>query len=110
MDDRPLDPQTTADDPASAPSDALPRRDGGPTDAAPPADGRHFGAELGLSERESQVVALAAEGASNPEIARTLYVGTETVKSHLRSAFAKLGVRNRVEAAVLFHRAAARRD
>jgi DNA-binding NarL/FixJ family response regulator len=57
------------------------------------------GKEEGLSERESQVLVLCAEGLSNREIANALYVGTETVKSHLRNVFAKLGVHNRVEVA-----------
>jgi DNA-binding CsgD family transcriptional regulator len=41
------------------------------------------------------------QGASNEEIARTLYIGTETVKTHVKHAFAKLGVRSRSEAALL---------
>jgi DNA-binding NarL/FixJ family response regulator len=52
----------------------------------------------GLTERESEVVVLAAEGLSNREIAAALYLSAETVKGYLRQAFAKLGVRNRVEA------------
>lgn len=56
------------------------------------------GRDLGLSERESQVLVLCAEGMSNQEVADTLYVGIETVRTHLRSVFSKLGVRNRVAA------------
>ena len=56
------------------------------------------GKEDGLTERESQVVVLAAEGLSNREIAAALYLSSETVKGYLRQAFAKLGLRNRVEA------------
>jgi DNA-binding NarL/FixJ family response regulator len=52
----------------------------------------------GLTERESQVLVLAAEGLSNREIAAALYLSAETVKAHLRQIFRKLGVRNRVEA------------
>jgi DNA-binding NarL/FixJ family response regulator len=54
--------------------------------------------DAGLSERESQVLVLAAEGLSNREIAAALYLSAETVKAHLRQIFRKLGVRNRVEA------------
>ena len=55
------------------------------------------GRDDGLTERESQVVVLAAEGLSNREIAAALYLSAETVKGYLRQAFAKLGLRNRVE-------------
>jgi DNA-binding NarL/FixJ family response regulator len=56
------------------------------------------GKGLGLSARESEVLTLLAGGMTNPEIAQTLFVGLETVKSHVRSVYAKLGIRNRVEA------------
>ncbi len=52
----------------------------------------------GLSERESQVLILASEGLTNAEIGTALYVGGETVKTHLSRAFSKLGVRNRAGA------------
>lgn len=65
------------------------------------------GKEDGLSERESQVLVLCAEGLTNPEIAASLYVGLETVKSHLRSVYSKLGIRNRVAAAAYAQRSGA---
>ena len=52
-----------------------------------------------LSERESQVLVLVAEGLTNAEIGARLYLGAETVKTYLRQACAKLGLRNRVQAA-----------
>lgn len=54
-----------------------------------------------LSFRERQVLRLAVEGLTNDAIARQLYVSRSTVKSHLTSAFAKLSVRSRSEAAVI---------
>ena len=57
------------------------------------------GKDEGLSERESQVLALVAEGLTNAEIGARLYLGAETVKTYLRQACSKLGFRNRVQAA-----------
>ncbi|MGZ8740899.1 MAG: LuxR C-terminal-related transcriptional regulator [Gaiellaceae bacterium] len=54
-----------------------------------------------LSTREKQTLAMVVIGFSNAEIARQLFVTEATVKSHLSSAFAKLGVRSRTEATAL---------
>jgi DNA-binding NarL/FixJ family response regulator len=54
-----------------------------------------------LSHREKQVLALAARGLQNGEIAEQLFLTTSTVKTHLSSAFSKLGVASRSEAAAL---------
>lgn len=54
-----------------------------------------------LSIREKQVIGLVAMGLMNVEIARRLFLAESTVKSHLSSAFAKLGVRSRHEAVEL---------
>ena len=51
-----------------------------------------------LSPREHEVLVLVAEGRSNPEIARALYIGEATVKTHLLHAFEKLGVNDRTRA------------
>ena len=52
-----------------------------------------------LSARECEVLALIVSGYSNPEIAEELGIARNTVKNHLRSILAKLGVRNRAQAA-----------
>src|SRR5439155_14188193 len=51
-----------------------------------------------LTVRERQVLAMIVLGCPNSEIARRLFVAETTVKSHLSTAFAKLGVRSRSEA------------
>ena len=53
-----------------------------------------------LSEREHQVLELMIEGRDNAEIARALYISQNTVKHHVASILAKLGVDNRVQAVV----------
>ncbi|MCU1497138.1 MAG: Helix-turn-helix transcriptional regulator [Acidimicrobiales bacterium] len=62
------------------------------------------GRDLGLSERESEVVALAALGRRNADIAEALFVSVDTVKTHLARSFRKLGVHNRTELSALIHR------
>ncbi|HEY1017257.1 MAG TPA: helix-turn-helix transcriptional regulator, partial [Herpetosiphonaceae bacterium] len=51
-----------------------------------------------LSQREQEVLALIANGASNREIALKLFVSEATVKTHLLHLYAKLGVRDRAGA------------
>ncbi|MBO9589476.1 response regulator transcription factor [Devosia sp.] len=53
-----------------------------------------------LSEQERAVLRAIARGSSNGEVAEHLGISTATVKYHLGRIFVKLGVRNRVEAAV----------
>lgn len=55
-------------------------------------------AQRPLSRREQEVLSLLALGLRNRAIAEKLYVGEETVKSHLKSIYRKLGVSNRGEA------------
>jgi DNA-binding NarL/FixJ family response regulator len=53
-----------------------------------------------LTEREHEVLRLMARGATNAEIGATLHVAEATVKTHVGSIFAKLGVRDRAAAIV----------
>jgi len=55
---------------------------------------------LRLSPREKEVLALLAQGLSNPEIGRTLFISPVTVKVHVRHIFDKLGVKSRAAAAL----------
>ena len=53
------------------------------------------GGRLGLTPRESEVLALLVTGMSNGAIARRLVVGEQTVKTHVRAIYRKLGVHDR---------------
>lgn len=54
-----------------------------------------------LTEREREVLALLGRGLSNQMIADELYLSVDTVKTHVRKVFAKLGVANRTQAAMV---------
>ncbi|WP_061297433.1 response regulator [Herbidospora cretacea] len=53
-----------------------------------------------LTQREREILDLLANGRTNAEIARTLYLSLKTVKNHLTSVFAKLQVADRAQAVV----------
>jgi DNA-binding CsgD family transcriptional regulator len=59
-----------------------------------------------LTAREAQVVALIAEGRTNPEIAAALQIGRSTVAAHIVEALRKRGARNRTELALFQFREA----
>ncbi|MEA3008749.1 MAG: hypothetical protein QOJ91_441 [Sphingomonadales bacterium] len=72
------------------------------TPAAPPGEGfvRNEAAirSLGLSSRECEVLALLASGQSNKEMARTLAISPNTIKTHVARVYEKLEVGRRVQA------------
>jgi len=67
----------------------------------PPAAGRLTDRFPALTTREGDVLALVARGRNNHEIAAELFVSVATVKSHINTIFAKLGVRDRAAAIAL---------
>ena len=104
--------------PAGRPAAALPARPGVGSPAAAALGSRAGGREdqplvadfvaptgqapthdFGLSKRELEVLALIAEGRSNPEIGRQLFITRKTVAVHVSNILTKLGVAGRVEAA-----------
>jgi DNA-binding NarL/FixJ family response regulator len=67
--------------------------------------GAAWGGMDALTSREREVLAELAQGRSNREIARALGVAEKTVKAHVSSVLAKLGVQDRTQAALLAVRA-----
>lgn len=66
--------------------------------AANPTGGNWPGREEGLSYREGEVIALITQGLSNAEIASSMYLSPNSVKSYIRSAYRKIGVARRSQA------------
>jgi NarL family two-component system response regulator LiaR len=69
--------------------------------SAMPAELRWPGRDVGLTERESELLALLPTGMTNRELGEHLHISENTTKAHLKRLFSKLDVRNRVQAAAL---------
>ena len=92
---------------AGALVDLLERVHGGevvtpPESSASPDDefGRWPGDREGLSARESEILSLITQGLSNDEIAERAFITKNTIKSHVRSIYRKIGVQRRSQAVV----------
>jgi DNA-binding NarL/FixJ family response regulator len=70
----------------------------------PVAAGGEVDEDVALTRREREILALVAEGHSNRELARMLWVTEQTVKFHLSNIYRKLDVANRTEASRWAHR------
>jgi ATP/maltotriose-dependent transcriptional regulator MalT len=79
-----------------------PSADSASSGAAPGDVGADDG-ELGLTERELEVLRLVAEGRSNREIAGELFISPKTASVHVSNILSKLSVSNRGEAAAMAH-------
>jgi DNA-binding NarL/FixJ family response regulator len=64
--------------------------------------GRADLAEFGISDREQKIIELVAEGLSNREIAKALYLGEGTVRNYLSVILEKLELRDRTQLAVFY--------
>jgi DNA-binding NarL/FixJ family response regulator len=53
----------------------------------------------GLTKRAAEILTLIAEGLTNPEIAERLFLGGDTIKTHINRMFTKTGSRDRMAAA-----------
>jgi len=72
--------------------------------AGQPAGGRESASpKMDLTERETEVLRLLAKGATNREIAEQLCVSEGTVKNHVSSILSRLGLRDRLHAALFAH-------
>ena len=87
------------DSPASALADAVRRVQSGGRVIAPELAVEAWSEEDPLSDRERQVLRMAAEGASSGDIAAKLHLSEGTVRNYLSEAISKLGAGNRIEAA-----------
>jgi DNA-binding NarL/FixJ family response regulator len=63
-----------------------------------PGSGDWPGRTFGLSERESEIIALITQGLTNEQIADRAYLSINTVKSYIRTAYRKMGVSSRSQA------------
>ena len=89
---------------SAAPAAAAPAAPAPAAPASAPPAPASSPADHGLTEREAEVLRLLARALSTAEIARELYIGDATVKTHVSNILIKLGARDRVAAVVLAHR------
>jgi DNA-binding NarL/FixJ family response regulator len=81
------------------------RRPGAPAGPGAAGHARPDLVGLSLTARELEVLRLVAAGSNNREIAAELFISAKTASAHVSNILAKLGVRSRVEAAAIAHRA-----
>jgi DNA-binding NarL/FixJ family response regulator len=62
--------------------------------------GDYLGQDAGLSRREAEVLRLVVHGLSNHEIAESMYISINSVKSYIRSAYRKIGANSRSQAVI----------
>jgi len=72
-----------------------------PIPAGPAVPDKKKAEDLGITPRELDILELIAKGMSNREIAETLYVSENTVKTHSSRVFGKLGAKRRTQAVQL---------
>jgi len=87
------------DAPSSRLADAIRRVHAGGRAIDPELAAEAWGEADPLSDRERQILRLAADGRSGPEIAEDLHLSEGTVRNYLSEAISKVGGRNRVDAA-----------
>jgi DNA-binding CsgD family transcriptional regulator len=75
-----------------------------PVDTAATPEVSSPAASLGLTKREAEVLALAAEGRTNHQIGHALFITPKTASIHVSRILAKLGAAGRGEAAAIAHR------
>lgn len=68
-----------------------------------PAEPNLAGRDL-LTPQQLRIIVLAAQGRSNAEIGKALHISGDTVKTHIRAIFDRLGARNRAHCVHLAHR------
>jgi DNA-binding NarL/FixJ family response regulator len=71
--------------------------------AVPPNPSQPSFAWADLTPREQEILQLIAQGASNREIAQTLYISEKTVRNHVTNILMRLNLRDRTQAAIFVH-------
>jgi DNA-binding NarL/FixJ family response regulator len=72
----------------------------GPDDRAPHYEGDWPGREHGLSSRESEILVLICRGLSNQEVAQSLYLSINSVKTYIRSLYRRIDAQSRSQAVI----------